>query len=87
MTIAFEKDQKYFNPNIVYSPVLLHPGDCNMRGPERPVLRQAGSTPLPGCGGRLRGWLNWDHGATPQDEKEEQDSQEEAATHKVPKLM
>ncbi|XP_067099287.1 EF-hand calcium-binding domain-containing protein 12 [Osmerus mordax] len=66
--------------------VLLHPGDYNVGGPERPVLRQAGSTPLPGCGGRLRGWLSWDHGATPQEEKEEQDSQEEAATH-VPKLM
>uniref|UniRef100_A0A4W5QR41 EF-hand calcium-binding domain-containing protein 12 n=1 Tax=Hucho hucho TaxID=62062 RepID=A0A4W5QR41_9TELE len=66
--------------------VLLHPGDHVLGGPESPVLRQAGSNPMPGCGGRLRTWIGYSS-STPRggEEKEEEEHalEEEAALHKV----
>ncbi|XP_041745152.2 EF-hand calcium-binding domain-containing protein 12-like [Coregonus clupeaformis] len=66
--------------------VLLHPGDHVLGGPKCPVLRQAGSNPMPGCGGRLRTWIGYS-GSTPrggeEKEEEEHDLEEEAALHKV----
>ncbi|XP_055771324.1 EF-hand calcium-binding domain-containing protein 12 [Salvelinus fontinalis] len=66
--------------------VLLHPGDHVLGGPESLVLRQAGTNPMPGCGGRLRTWIGYSS-STPRggEEKEEEEHglEEEAALHKV----
>ncbi|XP_035633711.1 uncharacterized protein si:dkey-197j19.5 isoform X2 [Oncorhynchus keta] len=66
--------------------VLLHPGDHVLKGPESVLLRQAGTNPMPGCGGRLRTWIGYSS-STPRggEEKEEEEHglEEEAALHKV----
>ncbi|XP_036806270.1 EF-hand calcium-binding domain-containing protein 12 isoform X3 [Oncorhynchus mykiss] len=66
--------------------VLLHPGDHVLKGPESLLLRQAGTNPMPGCGGRLRTWIGYSS-STPRggEEKEEEEHglEEEAALHKV----
>nr|XP_029539121.1 EF-hand calcium-binding domain-containing protein 12 isoform X2 [Oncorhynchus nerka] len=66
--------------------VLLHPGDHVLKGPESVLLRQAGTNPMPGCGGRLRTWIGYSS-STPQggEEKEEEEHglEEEADLHKV----
>eukprot|EP00063_Salmo_salar_P013459 XP_013988294.1 PREDICTED: EF-hand calcium-binding domain-containing protein 12 isoform X2 [Salmo salar] len=66
--------------------VLLHPGDHVLERPESLVLRQAGTNPMPGCGGRLRTWIGYSS-STPrggeEKEEEEHDLEEEATLHKV----
>ncbi|XP_024293671.1 uncharacterized protein si:dkey-197j19.5 isoform X2 [Oncorhynchus tshawytscha] len=66
--------------------VLLHPGDHVLKGPESVLLRQAGTNPMPGCGGRLRTWIGYSS-STPRggEEKEEEEHglEEEATLHKV----
>nr|XP_046165928.1 uncharacterized protein si:dkey-197j19.5 isoform X2 [Oncorhynchus gorbuscha] len=65
--------------------VLLHPGDHVLKGPESVLLRQAGTNPMPGCGGRLRTWIGYSS-STPrggEEEEEEHGLEEEAALHKV----
>ncbi|KAL2091017.1 hypothetical protein ACEWY4_013280 [Coilia grayii] len=82
--------------------VLLHPGDKGVQVSVGGGIRQAGASPLPGCGGRLRGGLVRTTGPASREEEEEEVEEEEPrrkvrkekslypphrAVRKEPKLM
>ncbi|KAL6457959.1 hypothetical protein MHYP_G00331890 [Metynnis hypsauchen] len=61
--------------------VFLHPGDAG--GCKGLALRQAGSSPLLGCGERLRGQVSYSNSSQKGKKEEDEEEEQEPTLHKV----